>query len=93
MADIRAGLRDNPTMYPFAATLTDAQELADVAAYIESLCIPIEHGKYDSKPGDAGTGRRRPTPRRLAEGRTMYEKDCKTCHGANGEGVRTSSTP
>jgi cytochrome c553 len=24
MADIRAGLRDNPTMYPFAATLTDA---------------------------------------------------------------------
>jgi cytochrome c553 len=23
MADIRAGLRDNPTMYPFAATLTD----------------------------------------------------------------------
>ena len=37
MADIRAGLRDNPTMYPFAATLTDAQELADVAAYIEKL--------------------------------------------------------
>ena len=31
MADIRAGLRDNPTMYPFAATLTDPQELADVA--------------------------------------------------------------
>ena len=30
MADIRAGLRDNPTMYPFAATLTDPQELADV---------------------------------------------------------------
>ena len=25
MADIRAGLRDNPTMYPFAATLTDAE--------------------------------------------------------------------
>ena len=32
MADIRAGLRDNPTMYPFAATLTDPQELADVSS-------------------------------------------------------------
>ena len=47
MADIRAGLRDNPTMYPFAATLTDPQELADVATYIEGLCIPAEHGKYE----------------------------------------------
>ena len=27
MADIRAGLRDNPTMYPFAKELVDAQEL------------------------------------------------------------------
>ncbi|HMW78008.1 MAG TPA: c-type cytochrome, partial [Rhodocyclaceae bacterium] len=42
MADIRAGLRDNPTMYPFAATLVDPQELADTAAYINSLCIPVE---------------------------------------------------
>jgi cytochrome c553 len=40
MADIRAGLRDNPTMYPFAKELTDAQELANVSAYIEKLCIP-----------------------------------------------------
>ena len=44
LADIRAGLRDSPTMYPFAATLTDPQELADVAAYIEQPCIPREHG-------------------------------------------------
>ena len=53
MADIRAGLRDNPTMYPFAATLTDPQELADVAAYIEGLCIPVDHGKYEG--ADAAT--------------------------------------
>jgi hypothetical protein len=39
MADIRAGVRDNPTMYPFAATLTDPQELADVAAFIEQGCV------------------------------------------------------
>ena len=47
MADIRAGLRDNPTMYPFAVTLTDPQELADASAYINSLCIPLDHGKYE----------------------------------------------
>ena len=95
MADIRAGLRDNPTMYPFAATLTDAQELADVAAYIESLCIPVEHGKYDSKPGDAGKDWKAPADveKRLAEGKAMYEKDCKTCHGANGEGNKEKFYP
>ena len=89
MADIRAGLRDNPTMYPFAATLTDAQELADVAAYIESLCIPIEHGKYDSKPGD-NTDKNWKAPadtdKRLADGKVLYEKECLECHGKNGEG-------
>jgi len=45
IADIRAGLRDNPIMYPFAATLTDPQELADVSAYIETLKIPHDNGR------------------------------------------------
>lgn len=83
MADIRAGLRDNPTMYPFAATLTDPQELADVATYIESLCIPIEHGKYDGK--DAAL--------KIAEGKELYEKQCKECHKANGEGEKEKFYP
>jgi len=83
MADIRAGLRDNPTMYPFAATLTDPQELADVAAYIEQLCIPLEHGKYDGKDLD----------KQLATGKELYEKECKECHGANGEGVKDKFYP
>ncbi|MBN8478571.1 MAG: c-type cytochrome [Burkholderiales bacterium] len=74
MADIRAGLRDNPTMYPFAQQLTDPQELADVAAYIQTLCIPADHGKGS---GDA---------KLLGEGKALYEKECQTCHGANGEG-------
>jgi cytochrome c553 len=96
MADIRAGERDNPTMYPFASTLTDAQELADVAAYIESLCIPVDHGHYDSKPGD-NTDKNWKAPldtaQRLAEGKDLYEKECKTCHGANGEGVKEKFYP
>lgn len=74
IADIRAGLRDNPTMYPFAVTLSDAQELADVAAYIQTLCIPTDHGKGK---GDAAL---------LKQGADLYAKECVSCHGKNGEG-------
>jgi cytochrome c553 len=83
MADIRAGLRDNPTMYPFAATLTDPQELADAAAYIESLCIPIEHGKYEGADAAA----------KVAQGKELYEKQCLECHGKNGEGKKDKFYP
>ncbi len=74
MADIRGGLRDNPTMYPFAVTLSDPQELADVAAYIQTLCIPTEHGMGK---GDKAL---------LQQGKELYEKECTSCHGKNGEG-------
>jgi cytochrome c553 len=83
MADIRAGLRDNPIMYPFAITLTDPQELADVAAYIQSLCIPTNHGKYDG--ADAAV--------QIATGKDLYEKECKNCHGVNGEGDKEKFYP
>jgi cytochrome c553 len=83
MADIREGLRDNPTMYPFAKTLTDPQELADVSAYIQSLCIPPDHGRYDGK--DAAL--------QIATGKDLYEKECKNCHGANGEGDKAKFYP
>ena len=83
MADIRAGLRDNPTMYPFAKELTDAQELANVSAYIEGLCIPVDHGKYEGP--DAA--------KQIADGKAMYEKECIECHKANGEGVKEKFYP
>jgi cytochrome c553 len=83
MADIREGLRDNPTMYPFAKTLTDPQELADVATYINSLCIPLDHGKYEGK--DAAV--------QIAQGKELYEKECKECHGVNGEGNKEKFYP
>lgn len=83
MADIRAGLRDNPTMYPFAATLIDPQELADVSAYIQSLCIPVEHGKYEG--ADASM--------QIAKGKELYEKQCLECHGKNGEGDQAKFYP
>ncbi|HQX08089.1 MAG TPA: c-type cytochrome [Zoogloea sp.] len=83
MADIRAGLRDNPTMYPFAISLTDPQELADAAAYIESLCIPVTHGVYEGK--DAAV--------QIATGKALYEKQCLECHGKNGEGQKEKFYP
>ena len=83
MADIRAGLRDNPTMYPFAVTLTDSQELADVSAYIESLCIPTGHGKYEEL--DAAL--------QISKGKELYEKQCLECHGKNGEGDKAKFYP
>jgi cytochrome c553 len=83
MADIRAGLRDNPTMYPFAQTLTDAQELADVAAYIEKLCIPVDHGHYEG--ADAAM--------QISKGKELYEKQCLECHGKNGEGNKEKFFP
>lgn len=83
MADIRAGLRDNPTMYPFAVTLVDPQELADAAAYINSLCIPVDHGKYDG--ADAAV--------QIAKGKELYEKECLECHGKTGEGNKDKFYP
>ena len=83
MADIRMGLRDNPTMYPFAKELTDPQELAHVAAYIEGLCIPVDHGKYEGADAAA----------QIAKGKDLYEKQCKECHGANGEGDKAKFYP
>jgi cytochrome c553 len=83
MADIRMGLRDNPTMYPFAKELTDPTQLAHVSAYIESLCIPIDHGKYEGKDAAA----------QITKGKELYEKQCKECHKANGEGDKEKFYP
>lgn len=83
MADIRGGQRDNPTMYPFAKELVDAQELANVAAYIESLCIPLDHGKYEGSDAAA----------QIATGKTMYEKECADCHKKSGEGDKAKFYP
>ncbi len=83
MADIRVGLRDNPTMYPFAKEMTDPQDLADTSAYIESLCVPVDHGKYEGKD----------VALQNAKGKELYEKQCLECHGKNGEGNKEKFYP
>jgi len=73
MMDIRAGRRDNPKMFPFVGDwIVTAEELADISAYLRSLPTPTSNGKGD------GT--------QLAQGKALYDKDCASCHGKNGEG-------
>ena len=83
LADIRAGLRENPTMYPFAMQLADAQAMADVAAYIETLCIPRGAGQYEAP--DAA--------KQIAYGKKLFEKDCTLCHQPSGDGVKEKFYP
>ncbi|MGH0034151.1 MAG: c-type cytochrome [Myxococcota bacterium] len=79
MADIREGLRDNPIMYPFASSLIDPQELADVAAYIQTLPIPTDNGR------GPGTN--------LDLGKKLYDENCVECHGSQGEGAAAKFYP
>ncbi len=74
LADIRAGNRGNPMMYPFAVPriLGGAQEIADVAAYIARLPMTPGNG--------VGPGRD------LELGARLYKDNCAKCHGDRGEG-------
>jgi len=79
IADIRAGRRDNPVMHPFSMKLIDAQEMADVAAYLQGLPIPPGNGKGPGK--------------NLATGKQLYRRDCLRCHGKQGEGSEVKFYP
>lgn len=73
MMDIRAGRRDNPRMYPFSGEwIVSAEEIADIAAYLNQLPTPTTNGK--------GNGYN------LPRGQALYLKDCASCHGKAGEG-------
>jgi cytochrome c553 len=83
MADIRAGLRDNPTMYPFAATLTDRRNWPTSRPYIEQLVYPVEHGSYEGK--DAA--------RQVATARRSTRRSARSATVQNGEGVKEKFYP
>jgi cytochrome c553 len=73
MSDVREGRRDNPKMFPFAGKhVVDTQEVADIAAFLNSLPLP---GNNDIGPGSD-----------LARGKALYQKNCVSCHGKRGEG-------
>ncbi len=91
LADIRAGNRDNPTMYPFALPKeikNAAPEvgggpyaIAVVAHYIYNLPMNPDNGK--APPGEAN----------LERGKKLYEENCVRCHGAHGEGSEEKFYP
>jgi cytochrome c553 len=79
MTDIRSGLRDNPSMYPYVARLDGPQDLVDVAAYIETLPVPEDNGL------GLGTD--------LERGKQLYADQCSRCHGVDGEGLADAFYP
>ncbi|HIJ83830.1 MAG TPA: c-type cytochrome, partial [Magnetococcales bacterium] len=72
LADIRAKNRDNPEMYRFslASEIGGVQNVADVAAFIETMPMTDDNGK-----GPAAN---------IENGKKMYDRDCASCHGADG---------
>jgi cytochrome c553 len=76
--DIRNGLRDNPTMFPFSLheSIGGNQELSDVATYISLLPMTPDNGKGPWSQGSS----------EYNMGEKLYKKNCMQCHGATGEG-------
>jgi cytochrome c553 len=73
ITDIRAGRRLNPKMAPFIEDhALSPKDIADIAAFVQSLPISPENGK------GPGAG--------LALGKQLYDLDCAKCHGDRGEG-------
>ena len=81
LSDIRAGNRGNPMMLSQACVeaIGGAQDVADVAAYIDTLKISVGNGKG---PGID-----------LELGERLYRENCARCHGAKGEGKPDEYTP
>jgi cytochrome c553 len=71
--DVRAGRRDSPKMHPFIEKdAVSNLELADIAAYLHAMPVPASNGKGGGKQLDLG--------------KHLYDRDCASCHGKNGEG-------
>ncbi len=83
IADIRAHVRENPSMHSFVMELRDPRDIANVAAHIETLCIPPGNGRYSLPDIDA----------RVAEGKQIFDKDCVDCHQAKGQGSKEKAYP
>lgn len=72
LIDIRSGRRENPLMLQFVTRLIDAQEIADVAAWLAAQSPPADNGVGEGNDLDLGE--------------RVYQRDCARCHGASGRG-------
>jgi cytochrome c553 len=62
-----------------AEPLLSLQAIADIAVHVQDLPVSAGNGKG---PGTA-----------LAPAQQLYERDCASCHGKNGEGAAASFVP
>ena len=81
LGDICSKNRGNPIMEAFTTprVLADAQDVADLAAYIAQLPMTADNGQ--GSHGD------------LDFGKTVYEENCENCHGEKGEGNLDDHVP
>ncbi|QEP42256.1 cytochrome C [Ectothiorhodospiraceae bacterium BW-2] len=81
LADIRAGNRDNPTMYPYTLSkyIGGPQDIANVTGYIASL---TPHPNNEQGFGND-----------LPHGEALYKRECAECHGDYGEGSNDKFYP
>jgi cytochrome c553 len=84
MADIRAGLRDNPTMYPFAKDADRPAGTGRRRGLHRAACA-------SRRPRQVR--RARMPAKQMPTGKALYEKECLECHGQNGEGVKEKFYP
>jgi cytochrome c553 len=78
LLDIRNGTRHSSLMFPFVQqrTVGGYQELSNVVAYISTLPMNPSHAR--------GPWRKRSD--KYKQGKIIYQKNCSTCHGENGQG-------
>jgi cytochrome c553 len=78
LLDIRNGTRHSSLMFPFVQqrTVGGYQELSNVVAYISTLPMNPDHAKGPWKKGTA----------KYKQGKDIYQTNCSSCHGDNGEG-------
>ncbi|MBF0108870.1 MAG: c-type cytochrome [Magnetococcales bacterium] len=77
LADIRSKNRDNPEMYRFslASEIGGIQNVADVAAYIETMAMTDNNGRGPGANPELG--------------RNLFNRDCASCHKEDGSGDST----
>ncbi|MDT8283022.1 MAG: c-type cytochrome [Gammaproteobacteria bacterium] len=85
LLDIRNGTRQSSLMYPFVQqrTIGGYQELSNVVAYISTLPMNPVHAQGPWHKGSP----------EYKQGKDIYQKNCSSCHGDNGEGNNALAYP
>ena len=83
LADIRAGNRDNPTMYPFALPQEIKNAAPEVGGGPYAIAVVANYIANLPMNPDNGKG---PDSLDLKKGEQLFKENCVRCHGEHGEG-------